>query len=66
VQTVQAFTHERASRAPISTDVTERSFDSAKKRIATRAVMTVIVIFAGLRGHRRRALDRRARCAAGR
>jgi ATP-binding cassette subfamily B protein len=33
--------------------VTERSFDSAKKRIATRAVMTIIVIslvFAGIVG----------------
>jgi ATP-binding cassette subfamily B protein len=44
VQTVQAFTHEKISRNQFS-DVTEQSFDSAKRRIATRAVMTVIVIF---------------------
>ncbi len=52
VQTVQAFTHERPSAANFDT-VTERSFDSAKKRIATRAVMTIIVIslvFAGIVG----------------
>ncbi len=52
VQTVQAFTHERPS-ADAFDHVTERSFDSAKKRIATRAVMTVIVIalvFAGVVG----------------
>jgi ATP-binding cassette subfamily B protein len=50
VQTVQAFTHERPSALTFST-VTEHSFDSAKSRIATRAVMTVIVItltFAGI------------------
>jgi ATP-binding cassette, subfamily B, bacterial len=50
VQTVQAFTHERPSAATFDA-VTEKSFDSAKKRIATRAVMTVIVIalvFAGI------------------
>ncbi|HSF62989.1 MAG TPA: ABC transporter transmembrane domain-containing protein [Paracoccaceae bacterium] len=44
VQTVQAFTHEDASRAQFG-DVTEKSFQSAKARIGTRAVMTVIVIF---------------------
>ncbi|MEL6618362.1 MAG: ABC transporter transmembrane domain-containing protein [Pseudomonadota bacterium] len=44
VQTVQAFTHEFASRAMFS-DVTEASFGSAKRRITTRAAMTVIVIF---------------------
>ncbi len=52
VQTVQAFTHERDSAQTFSR-VTEKSFDSAKKRIATRAVMTVIVIalvFAGIVG----------------
>jgi ATP-binding cassette subfamily B protein len=43
VQTVQAFTHERPSAAQFDS-VTEKSFDSAKKRIATRAVMTIIVI----------------------
>ncbi len=52
VQTVQAFTHERPSVATFEA-VTERSFDSAKKRIATRSVMTIIVIslvFAGIVG----------------
>ncbi|WP_415402269.1 ABC transporter transmembrane domain-containing protein [Tateyamaria sp. SN3-11] len=44
VQTVQAFTHEVASRAMFS-DVTEASYGSAKRRITTRAAMTVIVIF---------------------
>lgn len=44
VQTVQAFTHERASRAMFS-EVTERSYDAAKRRVTTRAFMTVIVIF---------------------
>jgi ATP-binding cassette, subfamily B, bacterial len=43
VQTVQAFTHERPSAAQFDA-VTEKSFESAKKRIATRAVMTIIVI----------------------
>ena len=43
VQTVQAFTHEQPSRRQFS-DVTEKSFDAARKRIATRAIMTVIVI----------------------
>ncbi|MEL6465063.1 MAG: ABC transporter transmembrane domain-containing protein [Pseudomonadota bacterium] len=44
VQTVQAFTHEAASRAMFS-DVTEQSYGSARRRIATRALMTAIVIF---------------------
>ncbi len=44
VQTVQAFTHEAATQAAFA-DVTEKSFGSAKTRIKTRAVMTVIVIF---------------------
>ena len=44
VQAVQAFTHERASRAAFS-DVTERSFDSARRRIIVRAQLTAIVIF---------------------
>jgi ATP-binding cassette subfamily B protein len=43
-QTVQAFTHEAQSRAEFAS-VTEKSFVSARRRIATRAVMTVIVIF---------------------
>ncbi|MGR3651082.1 MAG: ABC transporter transmembrane domain-containing protein [Roseovarius sp.] len=44
VQTVQAFTHERESRARFG-DVTERSFEVARRRVNTRALMTVIVIF---------------------
>ena len=44
VQTVQAFTHETASRARFA-EITEAGFDATKRRIATRAVMTVIVIF---------------------
>jgi len=51
-QTVQAFTHEAASALRFA-DVTELSFGSAKARIATRAVMTVIVIalvFSGIVG----------------
>ena len=44
VQTVQAFTHEEASRGRFA-DVTEESFDAARRRITTRAAMTVIVIF---------------------
>ncbi|MEP2781919.1 MAG: ABC transporter transmembrane domain-containing protein [Pseudoruegeria sp.] len=44
VQTVQAFTHELLTRQDFAS-VTERSYDSAVKRISTRAIMTVIVIF---------------------
>ncbi len=44
VQTVQAFTAEATSRRQFS-DVTELSFDAARRRITTRAAMTVIVIF---------------------
>ncbi|MEM1360253.1 MAG: ABC transporter transmembrane domain-containing protein [Pseudomonadota bacterium] len=44
VQAVQAFTHEALSRQQFN-QVTEKSFDSAKARIAVRAVLTVIVIF---------------------
>ena len=44
VQTVQAFTHEDASRSDFA-EVTEQSYDAAKTRITVRAVMTVIVIF---------------------
>ena len=44
VQTVQAFTHETASRANFA-DMTETSYDVARRRITTRAIMTVIVIF---------------------
>ena len=44
VQTVQAFTHEAASRKQFA-DVTELSYDAARRRVTTRAIMTVIVIF---------------------
>ena len=44
VQTVQAFTNEGAARKTFG-DVTELSYDAARKRVNTRAVMTVIVIF---------------------
>jgi ATP-binding cassette subfamily B protein len=44
VQTVQAFTHENISRTAFA-DVTEKSFDVARRRIWTRALMTAIVIF---------------------
>lgn len=52
VQTVQAFTHERASTASFDA-LTETSFDSALVRIKTRALMTMIVItliFSGVVG----------------
>lgn len=48
-QTVQAFTHETLSRRKFA-DVTERSFDAAKRRIRTRAVLTAIVIFMAFSG----------------
>ncbi|MCI5095437.1 MAG: ABC transporter transmembrane domain-containing protein [Rhodobacteraceae bacterium] len=44
VQTVQAFTHEAVSRSRFA-ELTETSFDVSKKRIFTRAQLTVIVIF---------------------
>ena len=44
VQTVQSFTHEAQSRQSFA-DVTDASLVSAYKRITTRAVMTMIVIF---------------------
>jgi ATP-binding cassette, subfamily B, bacterial len=44
VQTVQAFTHERPTQGQFA-EVTEKSFVSARLRIRTRALMTVIVIF---------------------
>ncbi|MCF6443983.1 ABC transporter transmembrane domain-containing protein [Nereida sp. MMG025] len=44
VQTVQAFTNESYTRQQFA-DVTEKSFVAAKKRVSTRALMTVIVIF---------------------
>ena len=52
VQTVQANTHEAASRAAFDR-VTETSFDVARRRIFTRALLTVIVIslvFTGILG----------------
>ncbi|GGE16895.1 ATP-binding cassette, subfamily B [Gemmobacter megaterium] len=44
VQTVQAFTHEAASQESFAR-MTEASFAATLRRIGTRAVMTVIVIF---------------------
>jgi ATP-binding cassette subfamily B protein len=44
IQTVQAFTNESAAIRDFA-DVTEKSYDSARRRITTRAIMTVIVIF---------------------
>ena len=44
VQTVQAFTHVERSRSLFGA-ITESAFASARKRIAMRALMTVIVIF---------------------
>ncbi|WP_170607171.1 ABC transporter transmembrane domain-containing protein [Ruegeria arenilitoris] len=44
VQTVQAFTHEKASREQFG-DMTETSYSVSLRRIQTRAVLTVIVIF---------------------
>lgn len=52
VQTVQAFTHEELSREAFDR-VSETSYASARRRIGTRAVMTVIVIaliFSGVVG----------------
>lgn len=43
-QTIQAFSHEDISQSRFGA-VTERSFDAARKRIATRAILTAIVIF---------------------
>ncbi len=43
-QTVQSFTHERATMADFAA-VTEASYTSARVRIMTRAQMTVMVIF---------------------
>ena len=44
VQTVQAFTQETATTNAFD-DVTEKAFTAARRRIGTRALMTVIVIF---------------------
>ena len=52
VQAVQAFTHEVPSMSAFG-DVTEKSFSAARRRVGTRAIMTVIVIslvFAGIVG----------------
>ncbi|MFZ5962865.1 ABC transporter transmembrane domain-containing protein [Thalassococcus sp. BH17M4-6] len=52
VQTVQSFTHELISRRAFA-EVTEKSFDAARRRIWTRAAMTAIVIllvFSGIVG----------------
>ncbi len=43
-QTVQAFTHEAESRSSFG-NLTERAFDVARRRIITRSIMTVSVIF---------------------
>jgi len=44
VQTVQSFTHEGISRSAFA-EVTEKSFDAARRRVWVRALMTAIVIF---------------------
>ncbi|GGH29550.1 ABC transporter [Cribrihabitans marinus] len=44
VQTVQAYTHEGESRTRFGT-ITETAYDVSRRRIRTRAVLTVIVIF---------------------
>lgn len=44
VQTVQAFTHEALTRKSFD-DVSEQSFQVARRRITARALMTAIVIF---------------------
>ncbi|MEM8656598.1 MAG: ABC transporter transmembrane domain-containing protein [Pseudomonadota bacterium] len=43
-QTVQAYTHEAASRVQFD-GLTEQAFDAARRRILTRSQMTAIVIF---------------------
>ena len=44
VQTVQAYTHEAASRLKFG-EMTETAYDVSRRRIQTRAYLTVIVIF---------------------
>lgn len=44
VQTVQAFTHESASRQKFG-EMTETAYEVSRRRIQTRACLTVIVIF---------------------
>ncbi|MEM6826202.1 MAG: ABC transporter transmembrane domain-containing protein, partial [Pseudomonadota bacterium] len=51
-QAVQAFTHEAQSRYAFN-KVTETAFDAAKRRVTTRAIMTVVIIslvFSGIVG----------------
>ncbi len=43
-QTVQAYTHEAESRGSFN-KLTEASFDAARRRISTRAIMTISIIF---------------------
>jgi len=43
-QTVQAYTHEKESRLSFDT-LTEAAYDAARRRIVTRAIMTISVIF---------------------
>ncbi len=43
-QTVQAYTHEAESRKSFD-NLTEAAFDAARRRIVTRAIMTISVIF---------------------
>ncbi|MEE9454920.1 MAG: ABC transporter transmembrane domain-containing protein [Paracoccaceae bacterium] len=43
-QTVQAYTHEEVSRGSFN-NLTEAAFDAARRRIITRAIMTISVIF---------------------
>jgi len=43
-QTVQAFTHEEASRSLFGR-LTEEAYDATRKRVTIRAIMTAIVIF---------------------
>ncbi|HVH04068.1 MAG TPA: ABC transporter transmembrane domain-containing protein [Amaricoccus sp.] len=43
-QTVQAYTHEDASRAEFG-GLVERSFDAARRRVGTRAALSALVIF---------------------
>ena len=44
VQTVQAFTHEARTKAAFA-EVTEKAYQSARTRIKTRSVLTMIIIF---------------------
>ncbi len=44
VQTVQAFTHESRTRAAFA-EVTEKAYQSARTRIKTRSILTMIIIF---------------------